>query len=122
MSVINWQINALRWLSLLVLAMILILSGCGISSQSATHLNPDSALVETPVPARQSMVEFPPVSTSTEASVLPSEVKNLPAAELTDVADSQPEEASKLLTGDSSQITKQEIGDQPEQSSNFVLE
>jgi multidrug efflux pump subunit AcrA (membrane-fusion protein) len=100
MSVINWQVNALRWLSLLVLAMILFLSGCGISSQSATHLNPDSALVETPVPAPESTVELAPVTTSTEAIIPASEVKDLPTAELTDVADSQPEEALKLVTGD----------------------
>ncbi|NJM72630.1 MAG: hypothetical protein HC862_22145 [Scytonema sp. RU_4_4] len=156
MSVINWQVNALRWLSLLVLAVILILSGCGINSQSATHLNPDSVQVKTPAVAAESTVELAPVNTST-AAIAPSEevnseVKNLPTAEvsdvveqvktpaltaestvelapvntsteaiapseevknlltaqMSDVADLKPEEASKLATGDSSQITKPE--------------
>lgn len=108
MSVINWQVNALRWLSLLVLAVILILSGCGINSQSATHLNPDSVQVKTPAVAAESTVELAPVNTSTEAIAPSEEVKNLLTAQMSDVADLKPEEASKLATGDSSQITKPE--------------
>jgi NAD(P)H-quinone oxidoreductase subunit 4 len=49
---------------------------------------------------KESTVELAPVTTSTEAITPGSEVKNLPAAKLTDVADSQPEEASKLVTSD----------------------
>jgi hypothetical protein len=115
MSVINWQVNALRLLSLLVLAMFLMLSGCGIGSQSATHLNRDSALIKTPVPAPVSTVELAPVTISSEAIAPASEVKDLPTVELTNVADSQPEETSQVLTEDSLQITKQETGEQPEQ-------
>jgi hypothetical protein len=62
-------------------------------------------------------VEFPPVATSTGAIIPPSEIKDLPAAQLTDVANSQPGEASKLATGDSSQkkITNLLLGDRVEQ-------
>jgi hypothetical protein len=101
MSVIRWQINASKWLFPVVLSMLLMLSGCGITSQVTNPLSPGSEKVA-PVPPPESTVEVAPVNPPIAAIAPSPEVKELPATEPTDIPDPQPEEASKLATTDNS--------------------